>query len=119
MDTRQVSAVRIANREIQEFVDQFTKDGPGTTKTGVTVERLQEITRRLGQVDRYLAQSKASPPTPQSESEISQYRENLKALKRVFENLQDALLAEKSQIENNRANMRAASAWAQSLRQTS
>ena len=119
MDTRLVKTVRIANREFQEFIDEVAKDGPNVAKTGGAVRRLQKIARRLSQVDRYLEHPRPFPTTPESEYEILQYRENLKALKRVFETLQYGLLAEKSQIENTRANMKAASAWAHSLRQTS
>jgi hypothetical protein len=119
MDTRLVKTVRIANREFQEFVDEIAKVGPNIAKTGEAVRRLQKIARRLSQVDRYLANPRPLPATPESEYEILQYKENLKALKRAFETLQYALLAEKSQIENTRANMKAAKAWAHSLRETS
>lgn len=119
MDARLVNAVRIANREFQDFIDAVANDGPNIAKSAEAVRRLRKIARRLSQVDRYLAHPKASPATPDSEHEILQYRENLKALKKAIETLQYALLAEKSQIENTRANMKSASAWAHSLRQTS
>ena len=65
------------------------------------------------------ASSKSSVKAPDAAHEILKYRENLKTLRNVIEKLQLSLLAEKGKIENLRANMRAARAWAAAVREIS
>jgi len=112
--------VRMANREFQEFIEEITKSDKKVAKTRGVVRRLEKVTRRLSQVNHYLTR-RATPVLAQTESEyeILKYVENLKALKGILETLQSSLLIEKSHLETTRAKMRAADAWAQSLRQTS
>jgi hypothetical protein len=120
MSDRFLEIIRMANREFQEFIDEVAKNGAKVAKTRGAVRRLEKVAHRLSHVDGFLAQ-RAGPNLggAESEFEILKYRENLKALKGVLETLQYSLLVEKSRIENTRANVQAASAWAQSLRQTS
>ena len=56
---------------------------------------------------------------PEAAYQVMKYRENLKALKSIMEALQFSLLAEKARLENVRANMQAACAWAASVREIS
>jgi len=120
MSDQLVNIIRIANHEFQEFIDEVANSGDKVAKTRGAVHRLEKVARRLGEVDQCLAQrTRSSLAGTESEYEVVKYRENLKALKGVLDTLQYSLLVEKSHIENSRANMLAASAWAQLLRQTS
>jgi hypothetical protein len=122
MSDRFLEIVRLANREFQAFIDEVEKNGAKVAKTPGAVRRLEKVAHRLNQVDGFLAhRARPVPAGADSEYEILKYRENLKALKGIMETLQYSLLVEKSHIENTRANVnvQAASAWAQSLRQTS
>jgi len=111
--------LRIANREFQEFIDQVAQKGEKVVDSRGAVRRLTRIDLRLKQVSNFLAESKPLPPTPDAEYEVLKYRDNLKSLRNVFETLQFSLLAEKARLENVRANLQAACAWATSLREIS
>ena len=65
------------------------------------------------------AETKAFAQTPDAAYEALKYRENLKSLRSTMETLQFSLLAEKARLENVRANLQAARAWAKSLREIS
>jgi P2-related tail formation protein len=56
---------------------------------------------------------------PEAAYELLKYRDNLKALRGVMETLQFSLLAEKARLENVRANLQSACAWATSVREIS
>jgi hypothetical protein len=120
MNGKLLDAIRIANREFQEFVEQYAQTGEKVVDSRRALRRLTKIDLRLKQVSRYLAgESKLLPPTPDAAYEVLKYRENLRSLRHVVETLQFSLLAEKARLENVRANLQAASAWATSLREIS
>lgn len=120
MKNELLAVIRTANREFQELSDLVSQDGAKVVESPGAVRRLRKVDLRLQQVSRYLAAaSSPSEQAPESAYEILKYQENLKTLQRVLETLQFSLLAEKSRMENVRANMQAAHAWATSLREIS
>jgi hypothetical protein len=112
--------IRMANREFQEFMDKVAQNGAKVVESRGAVGRLDKINLRLQQVSQFLAaDSRASLRAPEVALEVLKYGENLKALRSVVQTLQFSLLAEKSRLENTRANLQAACAWATSLREIS
>lgn len=120
MNTRLLEVIRIANREIQELIDEVSQKGAKIVECRGALRRLGRLSLRLKQVDHYLAGGpKPAAKLAESEGEILEYKENLKALKTALETLQLSLAARKSHLENVRRNLEAASSWVASLRQTS
>jgi hypothetical protein len=120
MDSKLRDIIRIANREFQEFIGEVSQNSLKGAELRGAARRLRKVALRLKQVDRYLTERAGSATNAlQSEQEFLTYAENLKALRGVLETLQSSLLAQKSSSDNVHANLRAASAWAASLRQTS
>ena len=120
MNNELLDVIRIANREFQEFVDQVARDGAKVVESRGGIRRLDKLDLRLKQVSTFLASEPSSSALgPDSAYEFLKYRENLKALRSAMEGLQFSLLTEKARLENVRANMQAASAWATSLRDIS
>ncbi|HMD83649.1 MAG TPA: hypothetical protein VKO18_02980 [Terriglobia bacterium] len=120
MNNELLDIMRIANREFQEFIDQVTQNGAQVVESRGAVRRLEKVDLRLKEVSKFLAaESRASAPGPEAAYEVLKYRETLKTLRNVMETLQFSLLAEKARLENVRANLQAACAWATSLREIS
>ena|SRR5271157_4683875 len=120
MNSELLDVIRIANREFQEFIDQVSQNGAKVVESRGAVRRLGKVDLRLKQVSKYLAGgSKSSASSPESAYEVVKYRETLKTLRSVMETLQFSLLAEKARLENVRANLLAARAWATSLQDVS
>jgi hypothetical protein len=112
--------IRIANREFQEFIDQVDQNGTKVVESRGAGRRLDKVDLRLKQVSQFLAaNSRSSVGAPEAAYELLKYRENLKTLRSVMELLQFSLLAEKARMENVRANLQSACAWATSLREIS
>jgi len=112
--------IRVANREFQGFIAQAGKDGAKVVDPQGGVRRLEKVDLRLKQVAPYLtADSRYSTDTPEVAYEMQKYGENLTTLRSVMETLQSSLRAEKARLDNVRANVLAASAWATSLRDIS
>jgi len=120
MDHELLDVIRTANREFQEFIDQVTQNGAKMVETRGALRRLEKLNHRLKEVSGHLAaSSKSAESKSQAEYEILKYRETLKNLRHVMQTLQISLLAEKARLDNVRANMQAARAWATSLREIS
>lgn len=120
MNNELLDVIRIANREFQEFIDQVRQNGERVVESRGAVRRLEKVDLRLKQVSKYLATGFSSATqSPEAAYEFLKYQENLKTLRSVVETLQFSLLAEKARLENVRANMQAACAWATSLREIS
>jgi hypothetical protein len=120
MNSEFMDVIHIANREFQDFIDQVSENGAKVVETRGAMRRLAKVDLRLQSVSKCLAaSSKSSVEAPEAAYEVLKYRENLKTLRNVMETLQFSLLAEKSKLENLRANMRAACAWAASVREIS
>ena len=120
MKTELLDILRIANREFQEFIDQVAQNGPKVVESRGAVHRLERVNLRLEQVSKYLAAgSSPSAQEPEAAYEVLKYRETLKTLRSAMETLQFSLLAEKGRLENVRANLHSACAWAASLREIS
>jgi hypothetical protein len=120
MNNELLDILRIANREFQEFIDQVTQNGAQVVESRGAVHRLEKVDLRLKQVSHRLAAGSKSPaPEPETAYEVLKYREKLKALRNAMETLQFSLLAEKARLENVRANLQSACAWATSLREIS
>ena len=117
MNSELLDVIRIANREFQEFVDQVAQRGEEVVQSRGAFRRLTKVDLRLKQVSKYLAaESPSVAQAPEVAYEVLKYRENLKSLRSVMETLQFSLFAEKARLENVRANLQAACAWATSLR---
>jgi hypothetical protein len=120
MNDELLGTIRTANREFQEFIDQVSQDGAKVVETGGAMRRLGKVDLRLKHVSQCLATlSQSSAEVPEAAHQVLKYRENLKALKGIMETLQFSLLAEKARLDNVRANMQAACAWASSVREIS
>jgi hypothetical protein len=120
MNNELLDIIRIANREFQEFIEQVAQKGARVVESRGAVRRLDKVDLRLQQVSKFLAaDAKSSLEAPEAAYEVLKYGENLKALRRAIEILQFSLLAEKARLENVRANLQAACAWATSLREIS
>ena len=112
--------MRIANREFQDFLDDIAQSGEKVVGSHGALRRLTKIDLRLKQVSRLLAaETKFFAQTPDAAYEVLKYRDILKSLRSAMETLQFSLLAEKARLENVRANLQAACAWATSLRELS
>jgi hypothetical protein len=120
MKNELLDIIRIANREFQEFIDQVAQNGTRVVESRGAVRRLDKVDLRLKQVSQSLvAYSRSSVGAPEAAYELLKYRDNLKALRGVMETLQFSLLAEKARLENVRANLQSACAWATSVREIS
>ena len=120
MNNELLDIIRIANREFQEFIDQVAENGSKVVESRGAVRRLDKVDLRLKQVSQSLAaNSRSSVGAPEAAYELLKYRDNLKALRGVMETLQFSLLAEKARLENVRANLQSACAWATSVREIS
>ena len=120
MDKESADIIRTANREFQEFIDQVMQYGAKGVDSPRAIRRLEKVDVRLKQVSEILVSAiKASAREPEAAYELLKYRENLRSLRSVMETLQFSLLAEKARLENVRANMQSACAWARSLREIS
>lgn len=120
MGSEQLDVIRIANREFQEFIDQASQKGARILVSRGAALRLGKLDLRLRQVSQHLASAaRSSAHAPEAAYQVMKYRDNLKALRGVLETLQFSLLAERARIENLRANMQAACAWATSVRDIS
>jgi hypothetical protein len=120
MNNELLDIIRTANREFQEFIDQVSQNGAKVVETRGAMRRLEKVDLRLKHVSKCLAAvSKPSMESPEAAYQVLKYRENLKTLKNIMETLQFSLLAEKARLENVRANMQAACAWAESVREIS
>jgi CHAD domain-containing protein len=120
MNNELLDVIKIANREFQEFIDQVSQTGSKMVESRGAARRLAKVDVRLKQISQYLtAVSGSTEPTPEEAYEFLKYRENLKALRNAMETLQFSLLSERARLENVRANMQAACAWAASVREIS
>ena len=120
MKSELLDVVQVANREFQEFIGQFAQIGEKVVESRGAYRRLAKVNLRLKQIARYLAADfKPFAHSPEAAYELLKYRENLKTLRSLMETLQFSLLAEKARLENVRANLEAACAWATSLREIS
>jgi hypothetical protein len=120
MNNELLDIIRIANREFQEFIEQVAQNGSKVVESRGAVRRLDKVDLRLKQVSQSLAaNSRSSVGAPEAAYELLKYRDNLKALRGVMETLQFSLLAEKARLENVRANLQSACAWATSVREIS
>ena len=115
-----LETLQSANREFQGFIEQVSQSGAKVVETRGAMRRLVKVDLRLKHVSRCLASvSKSFLQSPEAAHQVLKYRENLRTLKSLMENLQFSLLAEKTRLDNVRANMQAACAWAESVRELS
>jgi hypothetical protein len=115
-----LETLQSANREFQEFIEQVSQSDARVVETRGAMRRLVKIDLRLKHVSKCLASVPQSfLKSPEAAYEVMKYRANLKTLKGLMENLQFSLLAEKARLDNVRANMQAARAWAESVRELS
>jgi len=120
MNDAALRIIRTANRGFQEIIRQATESGNKAMGTGDAATLLRKIDQRLKQVAKHLGEGATALGTDSEAAiELQMYRENLTRLRHVVETLQSRLLAEKTRMDNVRANLRAARAWATSLREIS
>lgn len=119
MNTEMLNAIRLANKEFQDFIEQVARHGEKIVESRGAMRRLGKVNLRLQEVSKLLAGSNPPVRAREAEFEVLKYRDNLKSLRGVMETLQFLLLGEKARLENVRANLQAACAWAASLREIS
>lgn len=120
MNGELLGVIRTANREFQEFIDQVSQNGAEVMETQGAMRGLGKVDLRLKHVSKCLATvSQRTAEAPDAALEVLRYRENLKVMKGIMETLQTSLLAEKSRLDNVRANTQAACSWAASMREIS
>lgn len=120
MDNELLDAIRIANREFQEFIEKVSEGGAKVVASRGALQRLCKLDQRLQQVGQQLdSASQVGAHHPEAAYQLMKYRENLKTLRTLLETLQFSLVAEKARLESLRANMQAACAWATSVRDIS
>jgi uncharacterized membrane protein YccC len=115
-----LDAIRVANCEFKEFIEEVRQGGTTIVAVERAARRLENVDIRLKQVSAYLAARPRSPNrAPEAAHEIQKYRENLTSLRSVLETLKSLLLAEKNRLETAKLNFQAARAWATSIREIS
>jgi hypothetical protein len=120
MNGELLDIIRLANREFQEFIDQVRQIGAKVVESRGALSRLEKVNLRLKEVSAHLGAGSRSPGhEAEATYEVLKYRENLRALRSAMETLQFSLLTEKARLDNVRANMQSARAWAASLREIS
>ena len=120
MGSELLNVVRIANREFQEFIEKASESGGKVVESRGAARRLEKLDLRLKEMAAQLDSARRSDAhNPEAAYQLMRYRENLKALRTILETLQFSLLAEKARLENLRANLQAACAWATSVRDIS
>jgi len=112
--------LRLANREFREFVEEVSKHGASPGQPRLALGRIEHISATLVQVGQHLKQALRTPEhSEEFRRELQQYEERLREMKGVLERLQYSLLVERARMQEIRAHLEAASAWAAPLRQTS
>lgn len=120
MSSDLLDVLRNANREFQEFIDQVSQNGAKVVESRGAIRRLEKVNLRLAQVSEHLTSiPRLSAHQAEAAYQVMKYRNNLKTLQTVLETLQFSLLAEKARLENLRANLQSACAWATSVREIS
>ncbi len=120
MNNELLNTIRLANKDFQDFIEQVAQKGEKVVESRGAVRRLGKVNLRLNEVSKSLSTGFRPPAQArEAEYEVLKYRDNLKTLRGVMETLQFSLLAEKARLENVRANLTAARAWATSLREIS
>ena len=108
--------LRIADKEIRDFIEEASSRGDGMLEPRWAVRRLEKIDRRLDQVGKLLRRERHRADRRTSASVMLQHVETLKGLRALLESSQGPLLAERARLENIRTNLESASSWAASLR---
>jgi hypothetical protein len=113
MQNELLDIIRTANREFQEFIHHVARNGLSHD----TLRRVEADNVRLRQFSAHLAVgARSARGAPEPANEFLSYMETLRTLRSTIGSLQSSLLAEKVRLDNIRANLRSARAWAASLR---
>jgi hypothetical protein len=86
-------------------------------KRSVTPQRMAGLLSELMRAGQWLRQM-PSEKTSQLEKELNEYRTQVERLRDILPSIHKALLRDRSRLEQERARVQSAAAWAHSSRQT-
>ena len=119
MEGASFDILRIANKEIRNFIDEASSQPGKAVESRWAIRRLEKVAKRIQQAGKVLDQKRPFLGRTPTEAEFLEYAETLRKLGALLEGLQHSLLVERSQLGNIRANLECASSWAASLRELS
>ena len=83
-----------------------------------TVDELRALSHPISQMAPILAAAKLTTPDSQVTAQLQTYKAHLRNLQPTLERLRQMLLAQRSQLSNNQAQLKAVSNWATALSTT-
>jgi hypothetical protein len=87
-------------------------------ESAFSVDELRALSRPISEMAPILAAAKQPPQDPQVTAQIQIYKAHLRNLQPTLERLRQMLLAQRSQLATNQAQLKAASNWAAALSST-
>jgi hypothetical protein len=122
-DTDMVQDLHEANSRLSFWLDSLVSC-PGEALTQARAATPQQMAgllselMRAGQWLRALPGDKGKDKGAALEQELNEYRKNVERLRDLLPSIHAALLRERARIEQERARLQSAAAWARSSRQT-
>jgi len=83
-----------------------------------TVDELRALSLPISEMAPILAAAKLAPQDPQVTAQLQNYKTHLRNLQPTLERLRQMLLAQRSQLASNQAQLQAVSNWAAALSTT-
>jgi len=83
-----------------------------------TVDELRALSLPISEMAPILAAANLAPQDPQVTAQVQIYKMHLRNLQPILESLRQVLLAQRSQLSNNQAQLKAVSDWAAALSTT-
>ena len=83
-----------------------------------TVDELRALSLPISEMAPILAAAKLTPQDAQVTAQLQTYKAHLRNLQPTLESLRQVLLAQRSQLSNNQAQLKAVSDWAAALSTT-
>jgi len=83
-----------------------------------TVDELRALSRPISEMAPILAAANLAPQDPQVTAQVQIYKTHLRNLQPTLERLRQMLLAQRSQLASNQAQLKAVSNWAAALSTT-
>ena len=111
------------NKKIREINGQLATLVPATQsalagESTFTVDELRALSRPISEMAPILAAAKLTPQDAQVTAQLQTYKAHLRNLQPTLERLRQMLLAQRSQLSSNQAQLKAVSNWAAALSTT-